>query len=209
MHAHCAQQSTVERAWRRRHHQQALPEQPDSARPIYSRGEMESDENPPATIDTQIHVIRGVSVMLDSDLASLYGVPVKALLQAVRRNRKRFPRDFLFPVLGQDLTRLRSQIVTSNDAEGRGGRRYQIYAFTEQGVAMLSSVLRSETFVRLRRAALVSTQVMALVEDLSKRVEVHDAVITDIVESIRQMVEAPKRGRSRPIGFTADLEPKN
>jgi len=75
---------------------------------------MEPDENPPAAIDTQIHVIRGVSVMLDSDLASLYGVSVKALLQAVRRNRKRFPRDFLFPVLGQDLTRLRSQIVTSN-----------------------------------------------------------------------------------------------
>src|SRR5688572_22281032 len=170
-----------------------------------------------SAIDAQIHVVRGVSVMLDSDLASLYGVSVKALLQAVRRNRKRFPSDFLFPVPGQELTRLRSQIVTSNEAQGRGGRRYQIYAFTEQGVAMLSSVLRSETavrvnieimraFVRLRRAAIVSSQVIALVEDLSKRVDVHDAVITDIVESIRQMVEGSGGGRARPIGFTADLE---
>jgi hypothetical protein len=123
-------------------------------------------------IDAQIHVICGVSVMLDVDLASLYGVSVKALLQAVRRNRKRFPSDFQFPVPAQELTRLRSQIVTSKVPEGRGGRRYQIHAFTEQGVAMLSSVLRSETavrvnieimraFVRLRRAALVSNLLKA------------------------------------------------
>lgn len=168
-------------------------------------------------IDAQIHVIRGVSVMLDSDLANLYGVPVKALLQAVRRNRKRFPADFMFQLTNQEVTNLRSQIVTSSLTRGYGGRRYRPWAFTEQGVAMLSSVLRSETavrvnieimraFVRLRRAAIVSEKVMALVEDLSKRVDVHDAVITDIVESIRQMVEGPGSGRARPIGFTADLE---
>jgi hypothetical protein len=170
-----------------------------------------------SVIDAQIHVIRGVSVMLDFDLANLYGVSVKALLQAVRRNQKRFPADFMFPLTAQEVTVLRSQIVTSKTLEKRGGRRYQVHAFTEQGVAMLSSVLRSETavrvnieimraFVRLRRAALVSTQVMALIEDLSKRVDVHDAVITDIVESIRQIVEGPGSGRARPIGFTADLE---
>jgi hypothetical protein len=172
-----------------------------------------------SVIDAQIHAIRGVSVMLDLDLATLYAVPVKALLQAVRRNRKRFPSDFMFPLSPQEVTVLRSQIVTSKLTERRGGRRYQVLAFTEQGVAMLSSVLRSETavrvnieimraFVRLRRAAIVSQQVMALVEDLSKRVDVHDAVITDIVESIRQMVEGPGSNRTRPIGFTADLEPK-
>jgi len=170
-----------------------------------------------SVIDAQIHAIRGVSVMLDFDLANLYGVPVKALLQAVRRNRKRFPADFMFPLTVQQVTVLRSQIVTSKTLEKRGGRRYQIHAFTEQGVAMLSSVLRSETavrvnieimraFVRLRRAALVSDQVMALVEDLSKRVDVHDTVISDIVESIRQIVEGPGSSRARPIGFTADLE---
>ena len=168
-------------------------------------------------VDDQIHVIRGVSVMLDSDLAVLYGVSTKVLLQAVRRNRNRFPSDFMFQVSNQELTNLRSQIVTSSLARGYGGRRYHSWAFTEQGVAMLSSVLRSDTavrvnieimraFVRLRRAAIVSGQVMALVEDLSKRVDVHDAVITDIVESIRQIVEGPRGNRARPIGFTADLE---
>jgi hypothetical protein len=95
--------------------------------------------------------------------------------------------------------------VISKVGEKRGGRRYQTQAFTEQGVAMLSSVLRSATavrvniqimraFVRLRRAVVVSAQVMALLDDLSKRVDVHDGVIADIVESIRQMVEAPAKG---------------
>ena len=178
---------------------------------------MVSQDASRSVIDAQIHVIRGVSVMLDFDLANLYGVSVKALLQAVRRNRKRFPVDFMFPLAAQEVTVLRSQIVTSKTRERRGGRRYQVHAFAEQGVAMLSSVLRSETavrvnieimraFVRLRRAALVSAQLMALVEDLSKRVDVHDAVITDIVESIRQIVEGRGSGRARPIGFTADLE---
>jgi hypothetical protein len=150
------------------------------------------------------------------DLAVLFGVTPGALLQGVRRNRLRFPPDFLFQLTNQEVARLKSQSVISN-AAGRGGRRHRNWAFTEQGVAMLSSVLRSETavrvnieimraFVRLRRAAIVSEKVMALVEDLSNRVDVHDAVIMDIVESIRQMVEGPGKRRARPIGFTADLE---
>jgi hypothetical protein len=107
------------------------------------------NECQPGAIDSRIHVIRGVSVMLDSDLAKLYGVPVKVLLQAVRRNRDRFPQDFMFPLTSQEVTRLRSQIVTSKPIhQGRGGRRYQTHAFTEQGVAMLSSILRSKTAVR-------------------------------------------------------------
>ena len=181
---------------------------------------MDPSEAQPAAIDSRIHVIRGVSVMLDFDLADLYGVATGALMQAVRRNRKRFPADFSFSLSAQEVARLRSQIVISKTGEKRGGRRYRIHAFTEQGVAMLSSVLRSDTavrvniqimraFVRLRRAAVVSAQVMALVEDLSKRVDVQDGVIVDIVESIRQMVLAPATGVSRPIGFTADLEPKS
>jgi hypothetical protein len=178
---------------------------------------MDPSETQPVAIDSRIHVIRGVSVMMDFDLADLYGVATGVLLQAVRRNRKRFPPDFMFSLSVQEVARLRSQIVISKIGERRGGRRYQIHAFTEQGVAMLSSVLRSDTavrvniqimraFVRLRRAAIVSAQLMALVEDLSKRVDVHDGVIADIVESIRQMVEAPAKGNSRPIGFTADLD---
>jgi hypothetical protein len=167
-------------------------------------------------IDAQILVIRGLSVMLDVDLARLYGVTPGALLQAVRRNRNRFPPDFIFQLTIQEFARLKSQSVISN-TPGRGGRRHRNWAFTEQGVAMLSSVLRSSAavrvnieimraFVRLRRAAIVSEKVMALVEDLSRRVEVHDAVIADIVESIRQIVEEPGAKRTRPIGFTADLE---
>lgn len=179
---------------------------------------MVSEDGSKSVVDAQIRVVRGLSVMLDVDLAQLYGVATGVLLQAVRRNRKRFPADFMFPLTAQEVTVLRSQIVISKPTERRGGRRYQVHAFTEQGVAMLSSVLRSETavrvnieimraFVRLRRAAIVSNQVMALVEDLSKRVDLHDAVITDIVESIRHLLEGPGKARSRPIGFTADIEP--
>jgi len=178
---------------------------------------MEPNEN--LSIDARICVVRGVSVMLDFHLASLYGVTAGALNQAVRRNRNRFPADFLFQLTNQEVARLKSQSVISSLGGGHGGRRHRNWAFTEQGVAMLSSVLRSEAavrmniaimraFVRLRRAAIVSGQVMALVEDLSKRVDVHDAVITDIVESIRRMVEGPEDYRSRPIGFTADIDPK-
>jgi hypothetical protein len=169
-----------------------------------------------ASIDARIVVVRGLSIILDVELAALYEVTPSALLQAVRRNRNRFPPDFLFQLSNQELANLKSQSVISSLAGAHGGRRHRNWAFTEQGIAMLSSVLRSNTavrvnieimraFVRLRRAAIVSVQVMALVEDLSKRVDVHDAVITDIVESIRQMVEGPGRRGSRPIGFTADL----
>jgi hypothetical protein len=133
---------------------------------------------------------------------------------------KPLPADFMFQLSNQEVAILRSQIVTSGLQRGYGGRRYLPWAFTEQGVAMLSSVLRSDTavrvnieimraFVRLRRAAMVSSQLMALVEDLSKRVDAHDAVISDIVESIRQIMEPPVQGRIRPIGFTADLEAKD
>jgi len=103
--------------------------------------------------------------MLDADLAALYRVRTKALVQAVRRNGSRFPEDFMFRLTGQEAARLRSQCVTSNVRQGRGGRRFLPYAFTEHGVAMLSSVLRSQraidvniaimrTFVRLRRISL-------------------------------------------------------
>ena len=115
---------------------------------------------PVERIERAIFSIRGEKVMLDSHLAELYRVPTKVLIQAVKRNQERFPDDFAFQLTRQELVHLRSQIVTSN--AGRGGRRYLPYAFTEQGVAMLSSVLRSRravrvnveimrTFVRLRR----------------------------------------------------------
>jgi hypothetical protein len=100
-----------------------------------------------SAINAQIHLIRGMSVMLDVYLAALYGVSPGALMQGVRRNRNRFPADFLFQLTNQDVANLKSQSVISSSGTGHGGRRHRHWAFTEQGVAMLSSVLRSETAV--------------------------------------------------------------
>jgi hypothetical protein len=134
--------------------------------------------------------------------------------QAVRRNRIRFPPDFMFQLSNQEVTNLRSQSVISSLESNYGGRRYRPYAFTEQGVAMLSSVLHSPTaiavnieiiraFVRLRRASIVSQQLMNVVNELAKRVDIHDSAIKDLIETISRLVAAPP-GKKRPIGFTAD-----
>src|SRR5215475_2023080 len=116
---------------------------------------------PVEIIERKIYLIRGQKVMLDRDLAEMYGVPTKQLNQQVRRNISRFPRDFMFQLTAAEDSHLRSQIVTSK--KSRGGRRYAPFVFTEQGIAMLSSVLNSEraiqvnisimrTFVKLREA---------------------------------------------------------
>jgi len=107
---------------------------------------------PTERIERSILLIRGHKVLLDVDLAALYGVPTKRLNEQVRRNRARFPEDFMFQLTAEEATSLRSQFATSN--KGRGGRRYAPYAFTEQGVAMLSTVLNSE------RAILVNIEIM-------------------------------------------------
>ncbi|MGB8694766.1 MAG: ORF6N domain-containing protein, partial [Steroidobacteraceae bacterium] len=148
---------------------------------------------------------------------ALYGVKPGALLQAIRRNASRFPADFMFQFTNQEVTNLKSQSVISSSKARHGGRRARPYAFTEQGVAMLSSVLRSETaiqvnveimraFVRLRRASLMSGELMKLIEDLSEQVNSHDLVIGELAEAIYQLSAASQGKRSRPIGFTADLE---
>jgi DNA-binding PadR family transcriptional regulator len=109
---------------------------------------------------------------------------------------------------------LKSQIVISKPEDGRGGRRSRPYAFTEQGVAMLSSVLRSpravqvnieimRAFVRLRRASIISNELVKLVDDLSAKVETHDQAIGELVTAIRQMMEAPAESERRGIGFTS------
>src|SRR5271165_1004630 len=102
---------------------------------------------PVGSIERHIHLVRGQKVMLDSDLAALYEVPTKLLNLAVRRNQGRFPEDFMFQLTKDENTALRLQIATSNG--GRGGRRYLPYAFTEHGVAMLSSVLKSERAIQV------------------------------------------------------------
>jgi hypothetical protein len=144
--------------------------------------------------------------MLDRDLAALYGVPTKALKQAVRRNADRFPDDFMFVLNAREFAHWRSQFVTSN--ADRKGLRHAPMAFTEQGVAMLSSVLRSErailvnvaimrTFVRLR-------QLLASHEDLARKLaeleDKYDAQFKAVFDAIRQLTSPPHRPR-REIGF--------
>jgi hypothetical protein len=167
-----------------------------------------------ARIANAILAARGHRVMLDADLADLYGVPTKVLLQAVRRNAERFPEAFMFELLPQEWESLRSQIVTSK--EGRGGRRYTPCVFTEQGVAMLSSVLRSSraiavnveimrAFVRLREALSANKelhkQFTALEARMEKRLANHDHAIAEILEAIRQLMNPPSAGAKRKIGF--------
>jgi hypothetical protein len=165
-----------------------------------------------ASIEAHIRNLRNRAVLLDSDLAVLYGVTTKTLLQSVRRNRRRFPPDFMFQLTTQEVTNLRSQIVTSSSPGTHGGRRFRPYAFTEQGVAMLSSVLRSaaavavnieimRAFVRMRRASVVSEKLMSVVAELAQRVDAHDTAIRSLVETIRQLVELAPPQRKRSIGF--------
>ena len=156
---------------------------------------------PGARIAQKILCLRGQQVMLSQDLAALYGVAVKALNQAVKRNASRFPSDFVFQLTSEEFGNLKSQIVTSSWG---GVRRALPYAFTEQGVAMLSSVLNSEravkvniaimrTFVKLRELA-------RKFSELEQRVGKHDEEIAAILEAIRQLMALPEKPR-REIGF--------
>lgn len=161
---------------------------------------------PPERIEGRILVIRDQKVMLDSDLAALYGVPTRRLNEQVRRNRARFPADFMFQLTDQELESLRSQIATSK--RGRGGRRYAPLVFTEQGVAMLSSVLRSKravlvnveimrAFVRLRAMAFSYRDLARQLAVLEKK---YDVQFKAVFDAIRQLMTPPERSRRR-IGF--------
>lgn len=165
------------------------------------------------TAISRILTLRGQKVMLDADLAALYGVPTKALVQAVKRNQARFPPDFVFSLTAQEVARLRSQIVTSNDPPpGRGGRRTAPYAFTEQGVAMLSSVLRSDravqvnveimrAFVRLR--SLIGNN-HALARRLDALESKYDRQFKMVFDAIRELMAPPVSTPKRRIGFVSD-----
>lgn len=160
-------------------------------------------------IERKIYLIRGQKVMLDSDLAELYEVKTKVLLQAVKRNIQRFPDDFMFQLTNQEVSSLRSQIVTSSS--GHGGRRYLPYVFTEQGVAMLSSVLNSEravqvniaimrVFVKLREMISTNKELAHKLGLLERNIEKHDEEIKAIFSAIRQLMTPPETTK-RKIGF--------
>jgi hypothetical protein len=156
---------------------------------------------PVERIATRIYLIRTEKVMLDSDLADLYGVETKNLNKAVKRNPRRFPEDFMFQLSVEEFEALKFQIGTSN---GRGGRRTLPYVFTEQGVAMLSSVLNSDraadvnvaimrTFVRLR-------EILATDKDLARKVKEHDRQIGTLFSAIEKLLALPEP-KKHPIGF--------
>jgi len=158
-----------------------------------------------------ILVIRSQRVLIDEDLAVLYGVETRSLLQAVKRNLERFPADFMFELSAAEWTALRSQSVTSK--AGRGGRRYAPYAFTEQGVAMLSSVLNSDraiavnieimrSFVRIRGLLEADKSLAHKFERLERKLASHDQAIVGILAAIRQLM-TPSGPKRRGIGFTA------
>ncbi len=189
----------------------------------------------PENLAAMVLSIRGEKVLLDTDLAELYGVEARALNQAVARNRSRFPNDFMFQLTSEEWERMRSQTVTSSGAKGgrssqtvmssppvagltsqivmsngRGGRRTLPYAFTEQGIAMLSSVLRSQravevniaimrTFVQLRR-------LMDSNRDLARRIDAlearYDEQFSQVFDTIKQLITEDKTRKAKPpIGF--------
>src|SRR3989344_4848196 len=172
-------------------------------------------------VERRIYLIRGQKVMLDSDLAELYQVPTKRLNEAVRRNADRFPGDFMFQLTASESQSLRFQFGTSSlrsqiatlkkNARGQH-RKYSPYAFTEQGVAMLSSVLNSKravqvnivimrTFVKLREILATHKDIDRKLETLERKYQKHDVVIKQIFEAIRKLMTSDPVPPSRRIGF--------
>ena len=161
---------------------------------------------PREVVEQKIYLIRGQNVMLDSDLAQLYGVTTFNLNKAVKRNLLRFPEDFMFQLKKEEFDSLRFHFGMSKI--GRGGRRYIPYVFTEQGIAMLSSVLKSEravlvnigimrTFVKLRRLLSTHKDLAAKLEDLEKKYDAQFRVVFEAIRQIMTPLEQPKK----EIGF--------
>ena len=187
---------------------------------------------PLETITHRILLLRGQKVLLDADLATLYGVETKVLLQAVKRNLERFPDDFMFQLTNHEFNVLRSQSVTSSsevlDTLRWGGRRTAPYAFTKQGVAMLSSVLSSSqavqvniaimrAFVKLRELAMTHHDLAKQLDTLEEKTEVmamqHDsfarntrAQLKQVFDAIRELMTPPETQKKRPIGFMHNEE---
>ena len=164
--------------------------------------------------ESKIQIIRGQKVILDADLAELYGVPVRQLNQQIKRNAGRFPADFLFRLSATEYENLRSQFVISSSTYG--GRRYLPYAFTEHGAIMAATVLNSEravemsifvvrAFVRMREALSSNQKIVAKLSELEHRLETHDSDIQQLIEAIRELMTPPEPNR-RKIGFALPVE---
>ncbi len=160
-------------------------------------------------VESRILFFRHQRVILDSDLAELYGVSVRQLNQQVKRNRDRFPTDFTFQLTAKEDEILRSQIVISS--KKHGGRRYPPYAFTEHGAIMAATVLNSKraiemsvfvvrAFVRMREMLAKNRQLAAKINELDRRLETHDTAIQDIIDAIKELM-VPEGPSKRKIGF--------
>lgn len=169
---------------------------------------------PAERIERSILLIRGQKVLLDSDLAELYGVETKQLVRQVKRNRKRFPDEFSFQLMREEVANLRRQFGTSSSW---GGRRSLPYAFTEQGVAMLSGVLHSgraievniaimRAYVRLREILATNKELAAKLAEHDKKLGDHDEKFQIVFEAIRQLMAPPPAPKRRRIGFAAELD---
>lgn len=166
-------------------------------------------------IGSKILVLRNHKVILDTDLAELYGVPVKRLNEQIKRNRQRFPPDFLFTLTRAEYQDLRSQNATSNPTHG--GRRYLPHAFSEHGAIMAATVLNSRraiemsifvvrAFVQMRQALIFNQHVVSKLSELEERLNTHDGEIQDLVEAIRELI-VPLPANSRRIGFEPPSAP--
>lgn len=163
-------------------------------------------------IESRIFLIRGQRVMLDADLAELYGVETKALNRAVKRNIERFPEDFMFQLTTEEFVGLRYQFGTSNIPSGRGGRRSLPYVFTEHGAIMAASVLNSpraieisvhvvRAFVHLRELVSGNKELAQKLNLLERKVGAHDRAIAELINAIRQLMSPTEPKKKRPIGF--------
>ncbi len=167
---------------------------------------------PAERIERSILLIRGHKVMLDTDLAALYGVETKQLVRAIKRNISRFPPDFMFQLSKDDFENLRCHFGTSSQW---GGRRYPPYAFTEQGVAMLSSVLKSKravqvnieimrTFVRLRRILASHAELARKLDTLEKKYDAQFRVVFDAIRQLSSPPESESEPPKKRIGFLVE-----
>jgi hypothetical protein len=165
---------------------------------------------PQENIENRIIQIRGRKVMLDSDLAELYGVPTSRLNEQVKRNMERFPDDFMYQLSQEEAEILRSHFAISN--KGRGGRRFLPYVFTEQGVAMLSSVLNSKraiqvniqimrAFTRLRELMISHKDLARKIDDLEHKFKEHDQNIIVIFQAIKELISKPSEDEKKKVGI--------
>ncbi len=168
------------------------------------------------TLMSRIHLVRGQKVMLDADLAELYDVSTKVFNQAVKRNVKRFPVDFMFQLTDEEHKRLRSQIVISSS--GWGGRRSMPCVFTEHGAIMAATILNSpkatemsvfvvRAFIQLREMISTHKELFDKLQELERKVSVHDKSIASLFEAIRQLMAPPAQAR-RYIGFRRNMGDK-